>query len=243
MLLQAPDEGLLRSGGVSLVGVRPAVEGRGWAGGGVWSCFIGRRWSGREPARRGPQRPRRLLEDVNAVARGSCRSSDRPLSGAGELHPARYDAVATQDTVIQLRAAIRKLLTAPPTGTRLRGRRRCAPRWSVMTMTRPWASHRAYLDDRPAREALVDGGARCATARPRCPQERMARRWPDPVAEAAGLLALVACNRPRSRRGRGVSYRPEGGPGSGDLHRRRRGPARAQVPGAHLRRLQNPPRR
>ena len=59
---------------------------------------------------RASDRPRRLFDDVNATAAG------RPGccgDGAGSSIPPRcFDAVATQDTVIQLRAAIRKVLTA-----------------------------------------------------------------------------------------------------------------------------------
>jgi len=53
-------------------------------------------------------RPRRLFEDVNATARaaGLLRGRRRVLDSTPLL-----DAVATQDTVTQLRAAIRKLLT------------------------------------------------------------------------------------------------------------------------------------
>ena len=57
---------------------------------------------------RASDRPRRLLQDVNAAARaaGLLRSRVRVLDSTPML-----DAVATQDTVTQLRAAIRGLLT------------------------------------------------------------------------------------------------------------------------------------
>jgi hypothetical protein len=58
---------------------------------------------------RASDRPRRLFEDVNATARaaGLLRGRRRLIDSTP-----LYDAVATQDTVIQLRAAIRKLLAA-----------------------------------------------------------------------------------------------------------------------------------
>jgi len=56
---------------------------------------------------RASDRPGRLFEDVNVVARqaGLLRGRRRVLDSTP-----LYDAVATQDTVIQLRAAVRKLL-------------------------------------------------------------------------------------------------------------------------------------
>src|SRR5258708_1678198 len=73
---------------------------------------------------RAGDRPRRLFEDVNTVARaaGLLRGRRRVLDSTPLL-----DAVATQDTVTQLRAAIRKLLAAaegagePDLLTELRG--------------------------------------------------------------------------------------------------------------------------
>lgn len=58
---------------------------------------------------RASQRPRRLFEDTKVVAKqtGAMKSRVRVLDSTPI-----YDAVATQDTVTQLRAAIRKLLTA-----------------------------------------------------------------------------------------------------------------------------------
>ncbi len=58
---------------------------------------------------RASDRPRRLFEDVNATARtaGLLRGRRRVIDSTP-----LFDAVATQDTVIQLRAAIRKVLTA-----------------------------------------------------------------------------------------------------------------------------------
>lgn len=56
---------------------------------------------------RASQRPRRLFEDTKVVA-----AQAGALKGRGRVLDSTpfYDAVATQDTVTQLRAAIRKLL-------------------------------------------------------------------------------------------------------------------------------------
>src|SRR6185437_14936965 len=58
---------------------------------------------------RASDRPRRLFEDVNVTARtaGLLRGRRRVIDSTP-----LFDAVATQDTVIALRAAIRKVLTA-----------------------------------------------------------------------------------------------------------------------------------
>ena len=58
---------------------------------------------------RASARPRRLFEDTKATARatGAMKHRARVLDSA-----AVYDAVATQDTVTQLRSAIRKVLSA-----------------------------------------------------------------------------------------------------------------------------------
>src|SRR6185369_14849181 len=58
---------------------------------------------------RASDRPRRLFDDVNTTARtaGLLRGRRRVIDSTP-----LFDAVATQDTVIQLRAAIRKVLTA-----------------------------------------------------------------------------------------------------------------------------------
>src|SRR6266576_1527739 len=60
-------------------------------------------------ARARPARPRRLFEDtkVTAKAAGAMKGRARVLDSTPV-----YDAVATQDTVTQLRAAIRKVLSA-----------------------------------------------------------------------------------------------------------------------------------
>ena len=88
---------------------------------------------------RASDRPRRLFDDVNAAARaaGLLRGRRRVLDSTP-----LFDAVATQDTVIQLRAVIRKVLTAadrtdPTLATAIR-----AGLPATMT-TRRWANRRA----------------------------------------------------------------------------------------------------
>src|SRR6266480_5859462 len=63
---------------------------------------------------RASARPRRLFEDTKVVARqtGAMRNRARVLDSTPV-----YDAVATQDTVTQLRAAIRKVLAALDKGS------------------------------------------------------------------------------------------------------------------------------
>lgn len=134
---------------------------------------------------RASERPRRLFEDTKVVARqaGALRGRVRVLDST-PLH----DAVATQDTVTQLRAAIRKLLM-------------------VLDNTMPWlaARVRAALardddyatagkppcdwDDPAAREQLVDELVHDALA-------ALAVLDGEPLAgaarDAADLLAIVA---------------------------------------------------
>ena len=134
---------------------------------------------------RASDRPRRLFEDVTSTARA-----------AGLLHGRRrvldstplFDAVATQDTVIQLRAAIRKLLLAAD---------RDAPTLAAAVRT-ALARDDEYAtlgkppcdwDDPAAREALVDALVRdCQAALAVLTGHELA----GPVAEAAALLALLA---------------------------------------------------
>jgi IS5 family transposase len=97
-------------------------------------------------------RPRRLFEDTKVVGReaGVLKGRARVLDST-----AVYDAVATQDTVTQLRAAIRKLLvvldtTAPRLAARVRG---------VLVRDDDYATlgkPPCDWDDPAAREALVD---------------------------------------------------------------------------------------
>jgi Transposase domain (DUF772) len=68
---------------------------------------------------RAPKRPRRLFDDVNATAAaaGLLRGRRRVLDSTP-----LFDAVATQDTVIQLRAAIRRVLRGGPRRSGIGGR-------------------------------------------------------------------------------------------------------------------------
>lgn len=132
---------------------------------------------------RGSQRPKRFLEDTRVVAReaGVLRDRVRVLDSTPI-----YDAVSTQDTVTQLRSAIRKLLRALE-GTPLAGRVR-----AVLVRDDDYASAGkppCDWDDPQAREALVDALVRDAAG---------ALGVVDGVVlvgaarEAAELLALVA---------------------------------------------------
>lgn len=97
-------------------------------------------------------RPRRLFEDTKVVARqvGALKGRARVLDSTP-----LFDAVATQDTVTQLRAAIRKLLrvldgTAPQMAARVR---------AVLVRDDEYATAGkppCDWDDPAAREALVD---------------------------------------------------------------------------------------
>lgn len=131
---------------------------------------------------RGSERPRRLFEDTLAIARevGVVKRRVRVLDSTPLL-----DAVATQDTVTQLRAAIRGLLSAAQTPLSRRIR-------SVLgrddDYTRP-GKPPCDWDDPVAREALVDALVRDALAALEA-TEGVAL---DPEsARAAELLAVVA---------------------------------------------------
>jgi hypothetical protein len=167
-------------------------------------------------------RPRRLFEDTRAVAKaaGAMGARVRVLDSTP-----LYDAVATQDTVTQLRAAIRKLLVVldnlhPALVQAVREvLRRDDDYQSPGKPPCDW-------DDRSAREALVDelvhdalsalaalDGAELST-----PGARRRR----PVGPGG---------RPRRgpRRRREVPHRQEGGQGPHYFDRRHRGPPRPQV--------------
>ena len=134
---------------------------------------------------RASDRPRRLFDDVNATARaaGLLRGRRRVLDSTPLL-----DAVATQDTVIQLRAVIRKVLTAadrtdPTLATAIRaGLTRDDDYATVGKPPCDW-------DDPTAREALIDALVRDAHAA----LDVLAGHEVDgALAEAAELLGLVA---------------------------------------------------
>ena len=109
---------------------------------------------------RSSARPRRLFEDTKVVAKetGALKNRARVLDST-PLH----DAVATQDTVTQLRAAIRKLLAAlDQAGGPLAGAVRAALLRDdeYATVGKPPCD----WDDKAAREALVDALVRDAVA-------------------------------------------------------------------------------
>ena len=134
---------------------------------------------------RASERPRRLFDDVTttAAAAGLLRGRRRVLDSTP-----LFDAVATQDTVIQLRAAIRKVLT---------GADRADPALAAavrvaLTRDDDYASlgkPPCDWDDPKAREALVDALVRDALA---ALGALDGHELDGPLAEAAELLALVA---------------------------------------------------
>jgi hypothetical protein len=132
---------------------------------------------------RASERPKRFLEDTKVVAReaGVLGNRVRVLDSTPI-----YDAVSTQDTVTQLRSAIRKLLRALE-GDVLGVRARAA-----LSRDDDYAGPgkpSCDWDDPAAREALVDALVRDALAvLDTLDGEELA----GPVREAAELLALVA---------------------------------------------------
>ena len=134
---------------------------------------------------RASERPRRLFEDTKVVARaaGALKGRARVLDST-PLH----DAVATQDTVTQLRAAIRKLLVVlDNTDSALAGRVRAALSRDddYATAGKPPCD----WDDPAAREALVDELVHDALA---ALAVLDGQELTTLVRDAADLLALVA---------------------------------------------------
>ena len=134
---------------------------------------------------RASDRPRRLFDDVNTTARaaGLLRGRRRVIDSTP-----LFDAVPTQDTVIQLRAAIRKVLTAADrVEPALAGAVRAALTRDddYATLGKPPCD----WDDPKAREALVDALVRDAQA---ALGALDGRKLDGPLAEAAELLGLVA---------------------------------------------------
>ena len=134
---------------------------------------------------RASDRPRRLFDDVNTTARaaGLLRGRRRVIDSTP-----LFDAVATQDTVIQLRAAVRKVLTAADRADpALAGAVR-----EVLTRDDDYASlgkPPCDWDDPAAREALVDALVKDAQA---ALAALDGRELEGPLAEAAELLGVVA---------------------------------------------------
>jgi hypothetical protein len=131
---------------------------------------------------RASDRPYRLHEDTLIPARqaGVLKGRARVLDST-----ALYGAVATQDTVTQLRAAIRKVLATVPAA--LAGAIRAVLRRDddYATVGKPPCD----WDDAAAREALVDALVRDAHAALATLEGQV---LVGPAAEAAALLALVA---------------------------------------------------
>lgn len=128
-------------------------------------------------------RPKRFLEDTKVVARqaGVLGNRVRVLDSTPI-----YDAVSTQDTVTQLRSAVRKLLGAlqgSSLAVRVRG---------ALSRDDDYAGPGkppCDWDDREARDALVDALVRDAYAALAALEGEV---LVGPVREAAELLALVA---------------------------------------------------
>jgi hypothetical protein len=134
---------------------------------------------------RASDRPRRLFDDVNTTARaaGLLRGRRRVLDSTPLV-----DAVATQDTVIQLRAGIRKVLGAADRADPELG---CALR-AALTRDDDYASvgkPPCDWDDPKAREALVDALVRDAQA---ALGVLDGRQCDGALGEAGELLGLVA---------------------------------------------------
>jgi Transposase DDE domain/Transposase domain (DUF772) len=135
---------------------------------------------------RSSKRPRRMFEDVKTVAKaaGLLRGRNRVLDSTPV-----YDAVSTQDTVTQLRAVIRKVLTvagwegATDLATAVRAVLRRDDDYA--TAGKPPCD----WDDKTAREELVDALVRDCLAVLGVLDRRELSAG---LAEAAGLLALVA---------------------------------------------------
>ena len=134
---------------------------------------------------RASDRPRRLFDDVNTTARavGLLRGRRRVIDSTP-----LFDAVATQDTVIQVRAAIRKVLSvADRTDPAVAGAVRAGLTRDddYATLGKPPCD----WDDPKAREALVDALVRDAQA---TLGVLAGHELDGALAEAGELLGLVA---------------------------------------------------
>jgi hypothetical protein len=139
-------------------------------------------WRRRLAASAGPQRIFDAVREVVAATGGLTGRARRALDST-----VLEDAVATQDTVTQLIAAIRRVARALPGGAELVGRVATAAGHDYASPGKPAIA----WDDEAARAALVDGLVRDARA------VLAAVSAADPPAEGAaadavGLLALVA---------------------------------------------------
>jgi hypothetical protein len=131
------------------------------------------------------ERPNRIFDAVREVvaATGALSGKIRRALDSTVL----IDAVATQDTITQLIAAIRRVARALPGGAELVAAHATV---SGHDYTQPGKPRIAW-DDQAARDALVDGLVRDASA----VLAAIKRAGPPPqgpAADAVGLLALVA---------------------------------------------------
>src|SRR4051794_29495333 len=131
------------------------------------------------------ERPNRIFDAVREVvaATGALSGRTRRALDSTVLE----DAVATQDTITQLIAAIRRVARTLPGGAELVAAQATV---SGHDYTQPGKPRIAW-DDQAARAALVDALVRDATA----VLAAMAERTPAPegaAADAVGLLALIA---------------------------------------------------
>jgi hypothetical protein len=134
---------------------------------------------------RASARPRRLFEDTKAAARqtGALKGRARVLDAT-----AIYDAVATQDTVTQLRAAVRRLLACPDKA----GSGLAAAVRAVLARDDDYAAPGkppCDWDDPTAREQLVDELVKDALAALAVID---GQQLTGAAGDAAALLALVA---------------------------------------------------
>lgn len=132
---------------------------------------------------RASDRPKRFLEDTKVVARAAGVMGDRVR--VLDSTPI-YDAVSTQDTVTQLRSAIRKVLRA------LEGSSLAVVVRMALTRDDDYASAGkppCDWDDREAREELVDALVRDALA---ALAALDGHQLVGPARDAVELLALVA---------------------------------------------------
>jgi len=170
---------------------------------------------------RASQRPERIFEAVRAVIdrTGVLKGKTRRALDSVVLD----DAVATQDTVTQLIAAVRRVRREVPGAADVIAECCHAHDWDDP------GKPQIVWDDKAARDALVSALVNDANT-------VVAAFDGTDLDESAGrALALLALVRPgcRTRRRlgrhrRAVAHRPPGGRRPGHLHRRPAGPARAQ---------------
>ncbi len=175
------------------------------------------------------ERPERIFDAVREVVdtTGVLKGKTRRALDSTLLD----DAVATQDTVTQLVSAIRRVRRLVP-------RSRCGGGDRPMTTTR-----RASRCARGTTRRQDGADHRAGQRRPGDHRRRRrcrARPASRPTRSVCWRWSPAKTSNPATATARGGS--PAGGPGSGDLHGRSRGPPHAQVRQRLPRRLQGPPR-